>query len=100
MNKKRNAAKRLFQEDREPEVGLFEGKPKPTGYSVYQPEFERRFQQNTLADLYPPLPSEKFDIIYADPPWHYSGKMQFDRRSTGKETIDLSKNIFISSACF
>lgn len=71
-----------------------------TGYSVYQRDFERRAKQNTLADLYPPLPNERFDIIYADPPWHYNGKMQFDRRSTGKETIDLSKKIFISSACF
>jgi N6-adenosine-specific RNA methylase IME4 len=73
---------------------------KKTGYSVYQKDYERRAKRNTLADLYPPLPSEKFDIIYADPPWDYNGKMQFDRGSTKKEEIDLSKKIFISSACF
>lgn len=82
------------------QVNLFDGEPKQTGYSVYQPDFERRAKQNRLADLYPPLPREKFDIIYADPPWHYNGKMQFDRGSSGKETIDLSKRIFISSASF
>src|SRR5207249_11760985 len=57
-------------------------------------------KQNTLAELYPPLPTQKFAIIYADPPWHYNGKLQFDRSSAGKEKIDFSKNIFISSACF
>jgi len=73
---------------------------KKSGYSVYQREYDRRVKKNTLAELYPSLPDEKFDIIYADPPWDYSGKMQFDRASKGKETIDFSKNIFISSACF
>lgn len=71
-----------------------------TGYSVYQPEFKRRVKQNTLAELYPPLPSEQFDIIYADPPWHYNGKMQFDKSSKKKEKFDPAKKIFISSACF
>jgi N6-adenosine-specific RNA methylase IME4 len=79
---------------------LFGSEVKPTGYSVYQRDFERRARQNTLAELYPPLPNERFDIIYADPPWHYSGKMQYDKSSTCKDTIDLSKKIFISSACF
>jgi N6-adenosine-specific RNA methylase IME4 len=73
---------------------------KRTGYSVYQPDYDRRVQKNKLADLYPALPQGKFDIIYADPPWDYGGKMQFDRGSKGKERIDLSKKIFISSACF
>ena len=26
--------------------------------------------------LFPPLPNERFSIIYVDPPWHYSGKLQ------------------------
>ncbi len=73
---------------------------KQTGYSVYNQDVKIRTKQNTLAEHYPPLPTQKFDIIYADPPWHYNGKMQFDRSSTTKEKIDLSKNIFISSACF
>jgi N6-adenosine-specific RNA methylase IME4 len=71
-----------------------------TGYSIYNENFKKRSKENTLADLYPPLPTGKFAIIYVDPPWHYDGKMQFDRSSTSKETIDLSRNIFISSACF
>ena len=71
-----------------------------TGYSIYNENFKKRAKENTLADLYPPLPTEKFAIIYVDPPWHYNGKMQFDRSSASKETIDLSRNIFISSACF
>lgn len=71
-----------------------------TGYSVYNREAKRRTKHNTLADAYPPLPSQRFDIIYADPPWHYNGKMQFDRSSKSKEAIDLTRNIFISSAAF
>lgn len=73
---------------------------KRTGYTVYNEAFKRRVMQNTLAALYPALPNKTFDIIYVDPPWHYNGKMQFDRSSSSKETIDLSRNIFISSAAF
>lgn len=73
---------------------------KPTGYSIYNAQQKIRTKQNTLAALYPALPDDKFDIIYADPPWDYGGKMQFDRSSSSKDTIDLSKNIFISSAAF
>ena len=65
---------------------------KRTGYSVYNEAAKSRAKANTLAELYPPLPSSKFDIIYADPPWHYNGKMQFDKSSIAKEKIDLSKN--------
>jgi N6-adenosine-specific RNA methylase IME4 len=73
---------------------------KPTGYSVYNKQQKIRTKQNTLEGRYPPLPSEKYSIIYADPPWDYGGKMQFDRTSTSKEKMDLRKNIFISSAAF
>jgi len=71
-----------------------------TGYSVYSTEAKKRTQKNTLEDLYPSLPNKTFDIIYADPPWDYGGKMQFDKSSASKEEIDLSKKIFISSAGF
>ncbi len=27
------------------------------------------------------LPKKKFDIIHVDPPWHYGGKLQFDKSS-------------------
>lgn len=82
------------------------GKPKiespnkKTGYSIYKDEAKKRRQQNTLADLYPKLPQKKFDVIYADPPWDYNGKLQFDKSSTNSENLDLSRKIFISSASF
>ncbi len=50
--------------------------------------------------LHPKLPDKKFDIIYADPPWDYNGKFQFDKSSKSADEIDLSRNIFISSAVF
>lgn len=49
--------------------------------------------------VFPDLPDKKFDIIYADPPWDYNGKMQFDK-SGRAENFDVSKKIFISSANF
>lgn len=73
---------------------------KPTGYSIYNEVVKRRAQQNPLPNLYPKLPTMKFDIIYADPPWHYNGKLQFDKSSKSREQLDLSRNIFISSANF
>ena len=47
-----------------------------SGYSKYHPEAKSRRKVNPLKDIYLPLPSEKYDIIYADPPWDYGGKMQ------------------------
>ena len=73
---------------------------KITGYTVYNAEQERRTKRNDLPDLYPDLPLEKYDIIYADPPWDYGGKMQFDKSSKGVDKINIDKNIFISSANF
>lgn len=74
---------------------------KPTGYSIYNEDAKRRAKQNTLAELYPKLPNKKFDIIYADPPWDYGGKLQFDKSSTTKEKqSEINRKIFISSATF
>ncbi len=73
---------------------------KKTGYSVYIKDAERRIARNNLPGVYPALPNKKFDIIYADPPWHYNGKMQYDRSSKSKDKIDFSKRIFISAADF
>lgn len=73
---------------------------KQTGYSIYNEDTKKRTKQNTFAELYPPLPNQKFDIIYADPPWDYNGKLQFDKSSRSADDIDLKKNIFISSASF
>jgi len=71
-----------------------------TGYSIYNEEAKKRTKQNPLPDLYPKLPTKTFDIIYADPPWHYNGKLQFDKSSKSKDKIDFSRKIFISSATF
>tara|TARA_R100001530_G_scaffold64920_2_gene46550 strand:+ start:98 stop:790 length:693 start_codon:yes stop_codon:yes gene_type:complete len=73
---------------------------KITGYTIYNSEQNRKTKRNNLPYLYPDLPSKKYDIIYADPPWDYGGKMQFDKSSKGIDEIDLNKNIFISSASF
>ena len=73
---------------------------KQTGYSIYIKEVKKRTLRNVPPNLYPKLPDRKFDIIYADPPWHYNGKLQYDKSGKGKETIDLSKKIFISSSDF
>ena len=73
---------------------------KKTGYSIYKEEAKKRAKQNTLSELYPKLPPKKFNIIYADPPWDYNGKLQFDKSSKDAESINLSKKIFISSATF
>ena len=73
---------------------------KQTGYSVYIKDVKKRKILNKLPNLYPKLPNTKFDIIYADPPWHYNGKLQYDKSSKNKEKIDLSKKIFISSSDF
>lgn len=75
-------------------------KRKMTGYMIYNAEQERRTMRNDLPALYPDLPDEKYDIIYADPPWDYGGKMQFDKSSTKSDSMDWKKNIFISSANF
>jgi N6-adenosine-specific RNA methylase IME4 len=71
-----------------------------TGYSIYKEEAKERKKQNTLEELYPKLPNKKYDVIYADPPWDYNGKLQFDKSSASVDKIDVSRKIFISSASF
>ena len=71
-----------------------------TGYSRYSVAAKERTRKNEMPEFYPELPKDTYDIIYADPPWHYNGKMQFDRSSVGVDKIDDSKNIFISAASF
>ena len=75
---------------------------KPTGYSIYKKDVQKRTIRNHLPQekFYPALPKTKFDIIYADPPWHYNGKLQFDKSSTDRENLDTSKNLFISASQF
>jgi N6-adenosine-specific RNA methylase IME4 len=73
---------------------------KLTGYTIYNAEQERRTKRNDLPALYPDLPAKRYHIIYADPPWDYGGKLQFDKSSTKAEAMDWSRDIFISSANF
>lgn len=76
------------------------GAPKITGYTIYNAEQDRRTKRNNLPNLYPDLPEMKYDIIYADPPWDYNGKMQFDKSGKVANNLNWEKKIFISSANF
>ncbi len=71
-----------------------------TGYSIYNPKAKSKIKVNPLEDLYPTLPNKKYDVIYADPPWDYGGKMQYDKSSIKSENIDFKKDVFISAANF
>ena len=73
---------------------------KPTGYSIYSQTVKEQTKVNRMPELYPEFPKKKFDIIYADPPWDYGGKLQFDKSSKKADELDPSKNIFVSSASF
>ena len=53
-----------------------------------------------LKRFYPPLPNMKFSILYADPPWHYNGKLQFDKTATIEKNKGWSKDVFVSAANF
>lgn len=71
-----------------------------SGYSIYNPEAKRRRKHNPLNELFPPLPNKKYEVIYADPPWDYGGKMQYDSSNIKSINIKFKKNIFISAADF
>lgn len=71
-----------------------------SGYSKYNPEAKRRKKINPLDELYPDLPDKKYDVIYADPPWDYGGKMQYDKSSIKSENIGFERDVFISAANF
>ncbi len=71
-----------------------------SGYRIYDAEQKRRTVRNDLPSLYPDLPEKKYDIIYADPPWDYGGKMQFDKSGRKDVNINWKNSIFISAANF
>lgn len=71
-----------------------------SGYSKYNPEAKRRKKINHLVEMYPVLPSGKYDVIYADPPWDYGGKMQYDKSSIKSFNVNFERDIFISAANF
>lgn len=89
-----------FQENKKNDEIDINSNRKITGYTIYNSDQQRRTKRNDLPEFYPDLPLEKYAIMYADPPWDYGGKMQFDKSSKGAEEIDLNKNIFISAANF
>jgi N6-adenosine-specific RNA methylase IME4 len=71
-----------------------------SGYSKYNPESNLRKKINPLDEVYPVLPAQKYEIIYADPPWDYGGKMQYDKSSVKSINVGFERNIFISAANF
>ncbi len=71
-----------------------------SSYSIYNEKAKNKIKINPLDTLYPVLPRDKYQVIYADPPWDYGGKMQYDKTSIKTENMDFEKDIFISSAAF
>ena len=71
-----------------------------SGYAKYNPEARQRRKINPLEEIYPALPEGKYDIIYADPPWDYSGKMQYDKSSIKSLNVGFERKVFISAADF
>ena len=73
---------------------------KITAYSLYSVQQKERIKVNPLEDVYPELPKKKYQVIYADPPWDYGGKMQYDKSVIKDENVGFERNIFLSSAEF
>ena len=71
-----------------------------TAYSLYSKQAKERTKVNPLEDIYPKLPDKKYQVIYADPPWDYGGKMQYDKTTIKDKNVGFEKKIFISSAIF
>ena len=71
-----------------------------TAYSLYNVQQKQRTKINPLSDVYPVLPNKKYQVIYADPPWDYGGKMQYDKTTIKEENVGFKRKIFISSAEF
>ena len=66
-----------------------------TAYSLYSKQAKARTKINPLEDIYPKLPEKKYQVIYADPPWDYGGKMQYDKTTMRDENIGFEKKIFL-----
>ena len=71
-----------------------------SGYEIYNAKAKKKTKVNTLEQFYPPLPKLKFSILYADPPWHYNGKLQFDKTATSARNKGWKKDVFVSAASF
>ena len=79
---------------------LNEKKEEITAYSIYRVQQKERVKINPLQDIYPYLPNKKYQVIYADPPWDYGWKMQYDKTVLKEENGGFEKKIFLSSAEF
>lgn len=77
-----------------------EEKKEITAYSLYSKQAKARTKINPLEEIYPALPEKKYQVIYADPPWDYGGKMQYDKSTIKSENVGFERKIFISSATF
>lgn len=71
-----------------------------TAYSLYSKQYKDRTKINILDGMYPSLPNKKYQVIYADPPWDYGGKTQYDKSVIKNQNVGFEKNIFLSSASF
>lgn len=71
-----------------------------TAYSLYSKQYKDRAKINILDAMYPDLPNKKYQVIYADPPWDYGGKTQYDKSVIKSQNVEFEKNIFLSSASF
>ena len=72
-----------------------EKKQEVTAYSLYSKQAKERTKVNPLEDVYPKLPKKKYQVIYADPPWDYGGKMQYDKTTIKDENIGFEKKYFL-----
>ena len=71
-----------------------------SGYEIYNAKAKNKTKINVLERFYPPFPDKKFSIIYADPPWHYNGKLQYDKTATFEKNKGWQKDVFVSAASF
>ena len=71
-----------------------------SGYEVYNEKVINKTKCSILDEMFPPLPNNKYSIIYADPPWHYNGKLQFDNSGKILHNEGWEKDVFISAASF
>ena len=71
-----------------------------TAYSIYNKKAKKNTKVNPLDEVFPQLPRKKYQVIYADPPWDYGGKMQYDKSTIKSENEGFKRDIFISSASF
>lgn len=71
-----------------------------TAYSLYNKQYKNRTKINVLDGIYPEFPDKKYQVIYADPPWDYGGKTQYDKTVIKDENVGFKKDIFLSSASF